>query len=372
MKKILIAGYYGFRNLGDDILLLCSFRLLRTIEPQAEIWILSESKQPDYIQELLGEKVNIINNSVNQHFDVIIHGGGGVHFDFKDGEKQYFWLNKIIHKIGIDEFRQLFSLYKKLRGRNTITSDKRLGIGIGVGTFTPSSQKFYNSIQILADYDTLFVRDEQSLHNVQRYHFKYPTYVSTDLAFLREYWLPQLPATIVANSKKVGIVLRDWPYDNNAHFSIIKDLCRNLIKQGFQVTCYALDVLTDQEFIKEFGQEYEMVVWQPDKMTLKSFLTLMQREEVIVSSRAHGAIVGACLGIPVICLGIEPKLETVAKMLKESASFVPAPFDAQLLLVLIQSRFMKLDYYRELTENDVRENEQKIRISAVKLKEILI
>ena len=41
--KILIKGYYGYGNLGDDILMLVSFNLIKSIFPHAENVIFSNN-----------------------------------------------------------------------------------------------------------------------------------------------------------------------------------------------------------------------------------------------------------------------------------------------------------------------------------------
>ena len=90
MIKILIKGFYGFGNFGDDILMLTTHSIVKEIFPLAEIFIGSESKNPGYIHKYL-PGIKIVNSSENLKVDWIIHGGGGVFLRFLEPPASIFF-----------------------------------------------------------------------------------------------------------------------------------------------------------------------------------------------------------------------------------------------------------------------------------------
>ena len=67
-----------------------------------------------------------------------------------------------------------------------------------------------------------------------------------------------------------------------------------------------------------------MHIWQPEATTIADFAAKLATQDVLLSSRAHGAICGACLGVPSVIVNIEPKLTQVHAMLSNASRLVPA------------------------------------------------
>ena len=77
-----------------------------------------------------------------------------------------------------------------------------------------------------------------------------------------------------------------------------------------------------------------MTIWDPQQIKIENYLSELSECSIMVTSRAHGAIVSACLGIPSVCLAIEPKLEKVHKMLKNSSRLIE-PSDPNRIMAAI-------------------------------------
>lgn len=359
MSKIVLKGFYGFGNLGDDILMITTARLVEGIFPQAKIFVCSDARNPGYIKKLLGTSAEIITSDTSLSADWIIHGGGGVFFDFQHGTAKYSWLNRAIQTIGYSSYRKFHRIYRQLRRVREINSIFRAGLGIGVGTYTSSSRKFYVDILTLADFDFLMVRDSESLDRVKRFNFKYPVHLASDLAFLHEHWTTDATAHVQATGtrKIIGIILRDWIYDNHAHLEKMFDVAIQLSGEGKQLKFFSFDKNSDRTFIEKFSTLFSVQVWEPDRCDLSDYLREIAACNVVVSSRAHGAIISACLGIPVLCLVIEPKLGQIAAMLAKSSLFI-TPESPEVILASIGELIKNEQVLREYTKLDVRHNRE--------------
>jgi polysaccharide pyruvyl transferase WcaK-like protein len=351
--KIILKGYYGFGNLGDDILMLSMYGWLRENYPEANILICTDSGQASYISELIVEPVHVIKGHENFQADWIIHGGGGVYFDFKDGGWKFSLLNRIVGWIGPHQFKKLYKRFRSARGTTGIVGSLRAGFGIGVGTYTSSSQKFYADINDLLEFKFLLVRDSESIDNLRKLVISCPTKISSDLAFLDSYWKPYYSPN--KGEKTIGIILRDWVYDNHAYFSTMKEVAKELIKEGFILRFFSFDQSTDKAYLQNF-EVYGVVSWNPSQGAMNLFLRKIGECSLVLTSRAHGAIVSTCLGIPAICLEIEPKLGHIANLLKHSAILVKQPFDTEKLKDVIFARFAILDSLNAMIDLDCREN----------------
>jgi polysaccharide pyruvyl transferase WcaK-like protein len=351
VNRIVLTGYYGFGNFGDDILMLTAYNIARDIFPKAEIVISSESRNANYIHELL-PNTKIINSSNDFTADLTIHGGGGVFFDFKEGRKSKAIVNHVIKIIGYRNFVSVYRRYQKIKGQGFLKTTQRAGLGIGVGTYTKTSSKFLYDILSLADFDFLLVRDKASLVNARAFNSHATIHQSSDLAFLPEKWNPNEIKR--QQSKGIGFVLRDWK--TNDHVNVLCEASKILKNEGTAVKFFSFDKSADKNYIDKVSSFGSISVWDPGRLTIDEFLSEISSCSIVVSSRAHGAIVSACLGIPVICVAIEPKLLQVREMLKDSAMLMNEQFTVDEAVQLIREKNSSLETSFSLVKNDVKRN----------------
>lgn len=369
--KILLRGYYGWGNFGDDLLMTISYRLLREWFPNAAIYISTSSHRTNYIKNLIGDVPVLHQFGSGGNFDLILRGGGGVFFDFKKGNTRHRIINTLIRGIGVKKAAHLQNTLKHKTGKTPLTADYRCGLGIGVGTYTPDSSKFYYSATELSLQDLLLVRDSRSESNARKIVPGINVHTYTDLAFLRKYWVPDVkerrPGPEV---KTIGFVLRDWAMDDSHYLDRFKLLINNLKSENIRCRVIILDQHGDKVTRQKFDSE-DLLVWDPDQMNVDHFVSEMSSCSLIVSSRAHGAIGGACLGVPVMCYPIEPKLKRVKEMLGEAATLYEPGTGSQgdIFRDFLNMQTEKSDEIKKVVISNERKIEQGVAFLREKLEE---
>lgn len=361
IRTILLKGYYGFGNLGDDLLFVIAWRWLRAQYPGATIRVCTESRNSDYLGSLVDEKVEVVRNQESLTVDLLFHGGGGTYFDFRKGPLVFGLVNGLARLLGPRCYRNIYNRIQGVRGRRRVKGRVRVGLGLGIGTYTISSRRFPFDFVELSEFTLLAVRDPLSKKNAERLRIPAPILPASDLAFLTRFWIPTpLPQR---TPRVLGIILRDWPYDNDAHLNAVKEAVPAWKKAGFHLRFFAFDPV-DRNYAHRFSSEGEWIPWRPAEITMEAFLRSIGTCDVVVSSRAHGVLTAACMGIPVVCLEIEPKLSTVADMVPQSVIRVSPPFLPQrLVLAVDEAASLKVT-------PDHRENEEKVLAALQRVSEL--
>jgi len=358
--NILLQGYYGFGNLGDDILLKVTHDFINKAAPQASIFVLNNASenQSGYMRSLMNEKVEVVDYKTRQHFDLIVHGGGGVHYDFDAGNWKYGILNRLINGMGIQAFLQGFRAYKRLKNAEQITTNFRMGLGIGVGTFTQSSKKYYSNLPILGDYDYLLVRDEGSVKEVKKINKRVDVRHSTDLAFLTGYWKPQVNR-IKKNGFEIGVVLRQWKYDHEHILEVVKAM-KTLQKQGIGVKFFSFEKPYDQPYISLVQNSFEVHCWNPLIQSFSDFFNIFGNTDLILTTRFHGAILASAFSIPSVFIQIEPKLDKLSQILPTSTFGLPIGSTSDQIERSLLEIVHNIAEQRSASEYDFKQNNSRI------------
>ncbi len=359
MKKILLKGYYGFGNLGDDILLKVSHQLLRRRFPQADISVYSENtpNNPNfadseeynhYISAIIKDQCPIVDWTYVESYDLLFNGGGGLYKDHRQGSWKFAVANTIAKKLSPQKIRKGESMLRQgLQKKQNIQYDYRVGFGLSIGPFTHTAPTFVKSLSEIGSYNSLFVRDDASIRFLKSVGFENHYERITDIAFLTDYWLPKglTNKNQSTEEKSIGVILLDWHEKNDVYFENIKQTADCLIKKGIKVQYISFQESFDKKFQDFF--KGQVITWNPHRMSLEEFLAVLKQQSLLITARAHGAILGACLGVPSICLGITLKLEEVARMLKNSSKMIAPPFRSE---EVVQAVMDMLDQYEIVVE----------------------
>lgn len=203
-KRIVIAGYFGFGNLGDEIILTAMVSDLRQHSPDLEIIaITGESKlllEEMELRRIYWSQIDQITTEISS-CDLVIIGGGGIFHDYW-GTRQGTLLTS--EHIGISFYASIM-----LVARNF--NKKLMLYAVGVGPlFNDNSQELV--YQIAKHANLITVRDKGSKQLLNSLGIQAEKIIVTaDPAFSFENLLRSAPENIrYPESLTVGVCLRHW------------------------------------------------------------------------------------------------------------------------------------------------------------------
>jgi polysaccharide pyruvyl transferase CsaB len=306
--SILIDGYYGFNNLGDEAVLRGILKDMAAAAPEAHIRVMSHD--PQLTSRL--HSVAAVNRydfaqvtAAVESSDVVVVGGGGLfheHYRLRLRDlmiHNYFSTTCILAK-AFDK-----PLYYYAIGLGPFFTEE----GFAVGRFVVS----------LAD--SLAVRDEYSLE-FARYLKSKNVVMTADPAFL----LSPTGKIEKSNERIVFISLREW-VDRPLEERIIKEISRavtEMVNTGLAERIVFLPFqIWDQEEHNDTRLFPKLIAALPENMHDKvsqsivtdpqEMINLLSQGSLVIGERLHSSILAASAGIPFIALGYDRKVEYLCR-----------------------------------------------------------
>ncbi|WP_273858902.1 polysaccharide pyruvyl transferase family protein [Photobacterium sp. GSS17] len=309
-KTIWIKGAYGPHNLGDDLLYSLIYKNIKNrLDDSYNIVVGVDDKKK--ARNINGD-IEYKSSSQRIKSDFLILGGGGQFYSFNDSE--YKFSNKLKYYL-----TSLFGgkihhlIYRKLNGDNVI---KKAAFCVGVGPFHNPSYEI-NAVKKIAGFDYFSVRDMNSYNLLESNNIEVSKF--TDPVFVLE------PIKAKSSGDKIGIILRDWNKDEYGKNVIekLKDLARELKNKNYNVEILLLSN-NDTEIIDSRLKGIPVWTWNADEdpeITVKKW---NEKYNTIISSRAHGVLLGALAGCNVIVAPLERKLKNFHLFFPKSTHYIKA------------------------------------------------
>lgn len=321
-KRFLIAGYYGFGNVGDEAILASLLAGLRRDHPQAEVTVLSGA--PDRTKSLHGvEAVSYLDipalKAAADNADIFLTGGGGLFADYWPiGQDDLFSQRHY----GVLYYAMLPLLSRALGKRSAI-------VGVGVGPLASEEGRALTKLAF-AEADRAVVRDEESLRLLESLGGR-TEHVSTgaDLAFAfkasndRNAVRSLLDSLAVpADSKLLVVSLRPWhktevawePQVAAALDHFIRATGAHVLFVPFQKEQGADEDDVDvsrriREQLAEKSSASLLAAPLPPEMTA----ALVAQADAVLAMRFHAAVFALSSGREPVALAYDPKLSSVMR-----------------------------------------------------------
>lgn len=301
MANLLLAGYFGAGNLGDDAILLGFIQGLGQTNHNITVM----SGNPDETRRLYGldaidrKNMNAFKDAVDK-CDALIFPGGSI-FQDASSVKSVAYYGQMVKTA-------------KSKGKRVIF----LGQGVGpLNTFL--GKRWAASAFDMAD--VIAVRDPASMALLQSLGVKKPIKVTADMAFL----LPQPrendgPNYGVGGMKAVGISVRPHGKKDEVK-ELFGEFARLLFNAQIMPVFIEMDKQHDNQLILDISKSQGGKI--PDMRNLQTPMQVQQRMsrlDAVVAMRLHAGILAATVGIPPFMVSYDPKVTAFAKLLDLQAA----------------------------------------------------
>jgi polysaccharide pyruvyl transferase CsaB len=299
MYDILISGYYGFENSGDDAILMAILDNLRTYKRDIRILVLS--KNPQETKRIYGvdtaDRYNLSEViKAMKSSKLFLTGGGNLIQDETSTRSLMYYLT-------------------------TIWMAKKLGLKVmlysnGIGAIDKKANRLITS-RIVNKVDVITLREEKSLKEIESLKITKPqVFVTADPAFTLAPCEDEETSSILAiegivrDKPLVGISIRKW-----------KNF-QGYLKQVAEASDYMYEKFNVQPVFIPMHYPHDidvcltiatMMKHKPkiikNKYSVSQTLGIIKNMDMIIGMRLHALIYAASFQVPVLGLIYDPKVE---------------------------------------------------------------
>lgn len=304
MAKIVISGYYGFSNAGDEAILWSLIEQLRKVKSDIEITVLSN--QPEKTAYDYGVRAVKRNDFIEiikllKRSDIFINGGGSLLQDVTSSKSLYYYLilTDLAKRMGL-----ITALYSN-----------------GVGPINSPFNRYLTK-RVLEKIDFLSVRDEDSRSFLKDMGIrKKDICLTADPALILEPALEERGKDIliiegidIENiNSLVGISVRPWIHNYREAFARFSDfISRELESEILFIPFHGEDDIEESlEIIKLMDERAHII---KGRYNPKELMSIIKRLNLLVGVRLHSLIFAAAVGTPFCGLSYDPKIDGFLKM----------------------------------------------------------
>ncbi len=334
MHKILISGYYGFNNVGDEAILKGLVEGIKRFTGQIDIVVLSQ--YPEFTAKKHDVR-SIKRTNLLQIFkemkdmSLLVSGGGSL---FQDVTSK----RSIAYYIGI------IWLAKRLFKKKVMIYSQ------GIGPVNKSYNRWLLG-KILNSIDFINVRDEKSKLELESLGVTKEILVTTDTVFGIS--KPSLEKGSIVLDKKskvkrkpyIGISVRHWKTGNNIVEEMTK-LCTEIVRDMDCVPVlipfhFYKDLKLMESIHKNLDKNIkDKVVIIDEYLYVEDYLSLIGNMDIMVAMRLHGLIFSVLMGVYPVGISYDPKIQSFLHMMDRKDAMKVESLNAQILYEELKEAFI--------------------------------
>jgi polysaccharide pyruvyl transferase CsaB len=306
-KHVVLSGYYGFDNCGDEAVLLAIIKSLRKLRPDISITVFSGNPAKttaDYeVAAVSRNKLLPVMRSL-LGADLMISGGGSLLQDETSARSPLYYL-------GVLKLAQWLA-------------KKTMVYAQGIGPLRIEKNR-KRVVQVFNKCQAITVRDQDSAEDLAAMGLKKPvTVVADPVLTLQPKDIISEPGCRILQElgladqqgKKVKpllvVALRNWKEQN--YFTKVAAALDEVVAAGWNVLMVPLhfpqDVKAIQGVAREMGQRCYCF---GEKIGPQELLSVIKQADLVLAMRLHGLIMAMAAEVPMAALSYDPKVDRFMK-----------------------------------------------------------
>ena len=305
MSKILISGYYGFANAGDEAMLTAIIKSLRSHDPKVALTVISGHPQVTAVQY----KVNSLHRFNFWRIfrelgrcDLLLSGGGSLLQDVTSKRSLLYYLAVL--------------------GLGLFLKKKVMLYAHGIG---PINSRFLQRLtkSICSRADLITVRDQDSLYELRRIGIPdSKVRLTADAVLTLPQESPEAGHRLLENhgvecgKTLIAVSVRKWGEDDRYLLELAKAADALVEREHAHIVLLPLQYPVDlepcrrlQQFMVHSGQSTVLAsAWNTEE-----FLSLMGNFDLLIGMRLHALVFAAVMELPFVAVSYDPKIDGFVK-----------------------------------------------------------
>ncbi len=344
-NDVVISGYYGFKNSGDDTTLKAIIKGLKLRSPNVRITVLS--KNPIETKRIYGvDSINRLNIPAiikkMKQSSLLISGGGSLIQDVTSGKSlsYYLYIIKLAQRAGL----------------------KTMLYGNGIGPVL-NKDKYSYIVKILNKVDAITLREPGSLKTLEEIGVDTKnTQVTADAVFSlsKEDISPDYADKLLclpSGKDYFCVSVRSWEHLAQDFEDSVAKACRYVYEKHRLIPVFIpMQQSRDGAIckrIKEKTGSYAEIV--RGNIPYEKIASIIANSRFVIGMRLHILIYSACAGVPAIGLDYDPKVKHMMDYMGQSHSLPVETLSAKDLCALcdevIKNREQLVEKLAEIREN---------------------
>ena len=312
MSKIVISGYYGFNNAGDEALLTAMLAALRAVEPKADITVISGNPGNTIVKHQVKSLYRFaavrLLRAIGEA-DLVISGGGSL-------------LQDVTSKRSLAYYLSVIAAAKWKRKKVMLFAQ-------GIGPIRSRFMRLLTRL-VVNKADMITVRDRDSAEELACMGVPAAKVeVTADPVLMLNPESKIAGKTILSEAGLdpykpiIGVSVRVWPDNQRCLKQLAAALGQLSEKFNAQIAILPLQVsmdLKDCQLLQSSLPEIrnKVVLLQGDYST-EEFLSIIGSFRLLIGMRLHALIFAAVMKVPLMAISYDPKVDSFLKSIGTEA-----------------------------------------------------
>jgi len=359
---VLILGWFGKGNFGDDLLLRADLAIVRRIYSDRQISVRLHGDPLRYCHRMVpGPRYLRFNGVTRAQGLAVLYGGGTQFFSFAPAPAQARNRRSRLRRFVYRAAATVRNPRRLLRRPVTLEispSVRVAGVSLGLGPFHDAGAEEL-ARRRMSRCGFIWVRDRVSHDYCRQWGLNYAR-LWPDLGYAPLLWGgADASASRSDRLRQVGFVIQHWTHGPSgaAHLAASFRLARELVRRKLTVRFFTLmDRMDSPAADAARAAGFDVLAYHPVRLSVRDFAARMCECDLIFSARAHGTIVSVSMGVPAVSMLISPKMAVTAESLGDVGYKWDQPFELGQALELVTNIIDHYPAVRQATLRRSREN----------------